>query len=110
MAPEMASDPGCCQLCRRRGVETTRHHLIPRRTHRLKRIRRRFDRDERLERILRVCRPCHSHIHAVLDEKALATRYNNRDALLAHPDIAAFVAWIADKPAGFRPQIRAPRR
>lgn len=99
-----------CALCGRRGVRTTRHHLIPRRTHRLKRIRRRFERADRLGRILHICRPCHSHIHAVLEEKELAEVYNTREALLSHPEIADFVAWIRDKPAGFRPRIRRPKR
>lgn len=107
--PQATGDSDC-ELCRRPGVRTTRHHLIPRRTHRLKRIRKRFERNDRLGRILHICRPCHSHIHAVLGEKELAETYNNRAELLAHPDIAAFVDWIADKPAGFRPQIRRPRR
>ena len=98
-----------CALCERVGVRTTRHHLIPRRTHRLKRIRKRFDREQRLGAILHVCRPCHSHIHAVLGEKELTERYNSRAALLAHPDIAQFVDWLADKPAGFRPRIRKPK-
>lgn len=99
-----------CQLCGREGVRTTRHHLIPRRTHRLKRIRKRFERADRLGRILHVCRPCHSHIHAVLGEKELAEIYNTRTELLAHPEIAQFVAWMADKPAGFRPTIRRPKK
>ncbi|RJS92486.1 hypothetical protein [Salinisphaera sp. Q1T1-3] len=106
----MASDDTTCRICGRIGVKTTRHHLIPRRTHRQKRIRKRFDRDDRLGRILSVCRPCHSHIHAVLSEKALAEVYNTGEALRAHPDIAAFADWIADKPAGFRPTIRRPKR
>lgn len=98
-----------CALCGRRGVRTTRHHLIPRRTHRLKRIRKRFERADRLGRILRVCRPCHSHIHAVLTERELAETYNTRQDLLAHPEITQFVSWIADKPPGFRPTIRRPK-
>lgn len=99
-----------CELCGRVGVRTTRHHLIPKRTHRLKRIRKRFDRDERLAAILRVCRPCHSYIHAALGEKELAETYNSAAALRAHPEIATFIGWLADKPAGFRPQIRKPKR
>lgn len=107
----MAAEAGArCALCGRRGVHTTRHHLIPRRTHRLKRIRRRFERDDRLGRILHICRPCHSHIHAVLGEKELAEIYNSREALLEQPDIAVFVDWIAGKPAGFSPQIRRLKR
>lgn len=101
---------GQCELCGRNGVRTTRHHLIPRRTHRIKRIRKRFDRDDRLGRILYVCRPCHSHIHAVLGEKELAEAYNTKTDLLDHPEIAQFAGWIADKPAGFRPTIRRPNK
>lgn len=76
----------------------------------MKRIRKRFDREQRLGWILPVCRPCHSHIHAVLGEKELAETYNTEADLLDHPEIAAFAAWIADKPAGFRPSIRRPKR
>ncbi len=103
-------EPDCCQLCERREVRLTRHHLIPRRTHRLKRIRRRFSREERQQRVLFLCHPCHKQIHAVLDEKTLAERYHDRDALLGHPDIARFVAWIADKPGGLKTRTHRPRR
>jgi|AntDeeMinimDraft_5_1070356.scaffolds.fasta_scaffold32964_1 hypothetical protein len=106
----MGGSASRCELCGRRGVRTTRHHLIPRRTHRLKRIRKRFDRDERLGAILPVCRPCHSQLHAVLGEKELAETYNSAAALRAHPEIATFIDWLADKPPGFRPQIRRPKR
>lgn len=99
-----------CRLCGRAGVRLTRHHLIPKRTHRLKRIRRRFDRAAREGRLLHVCRPCHKQIHAVLEEKELAERYHHREALLAHPEIAKFVAWIADKPPGFVPQTHRRTR
>jgi len=99
-----------CELCGRAGVRLTRHHLIPRRTHRLKRIRRRFSRDALEARVLRVCPPCHKQIHAVLDEKRLAETYNTRQALLSHPEIAKFAEWIADKPPGFKLRTRQPRR
>lgn len=99
-----------CELCGRAGVVLTRHHLIPRRTHRLKRIRKSFDRARRQGDILRVCRPCHKQIHVLFDEKTLAARYNTRAALLADPEMAKFVAWLADKPPGFVPRARRPRR
>ena len=99
-----------CELCQREGMPLTRHHLIPRRTHRLKRIRKRFDRDTRLGSILMLCKPCHKQIHAVLDEKSLAEHYNNRERLAAHPDIEKFLRWIADKPADFVPRTRSARR
>lgn len=91
----------CCQLCGRHGVELTRHHLIPRTRHRNKQVRKRFERRALLEQILLVCRPCHKQIHALFSEKELATRYNQRDALLADPDMARFVAWIRTKPGTF---------
>ncbi len=99
-----------CELCRRPDFRLTRHHLIPRRTHRLKRIRRRFEREDRLGRILLLCRPCHKQIHAVLSETELVETYNTRAALLEHPAIAEFVAWIADRPPGLNPRTRRPRR
>lgn len=104
------SDEGrdVCALCGRKGVRLTRHHLIPRRTHRLKRIRQRFDREQRIGAILMLCKPCHKQVHAVIDEKTLAERYNSRAALLEHPEIAKFTRWLADKPAGFSPRVRRP--
>jgi hypothetical protein len=87
----------------------TQHHLIPRTRHRNKRTQKQFSRMEMLARILWVCRPCHSHIHTVLSEKELATEYNNRTALLQHPDIQRFVEWLARRPAGYKPHIKRSR-
>lgn len=108
MAPE--TNASTCALCGREGVVLTRHHLIPRRTHRLKRIRKAFGRDRREGAVLWICRPCHKQIHVLFGEKELAERYRTREALLAHPEMAKFVAWIADKPPGFVPRARPPRR
>ena len=87
----------------------TQHHLIPRTRHRNKRVQKQFSRAEMLTRILWVCRPCHSHIHTVLSEKELAVTYNNRAALLQHPDIQRFVEWIRKRPGGFKPQVKRMR-
>jgi hypothetical protein len=93
-------DPPPCELCGRAGPALTKHHLIPRAVHNRKWARRRFGREAMQTRVLWVCKPCHRHIHATLSEKQLAHDYNTRGALLAHPEIARFVRWIADKPAG----------
>lgn len=107
-APADSRVPGpACALCQRPGVELTRHHLIPRMRHRNKRVRRRFDRAERAGRVLAVCRACHKQIHALIDEKALAERFNTREALLNHPELARFVAWVRTKPPGFVPTTRS---
>ena len=88
----------------------TKHHLIPRTRHGNKRTRRRFERSDMQTRILWVCRPCHDHIHAVCTEKELEAHYNTRERLLGHAEIQRFVAWIFDKPAGFKPRSRASKR
>lgn len=46
----------------------------------------------------------------VLGERELAEHYRSREALMAHPQIQTFVAWLSTKPAGFRPKKRATRR
>ena len=101
---------GTCELCGRTGVQLTRHHLVPRTRHRNKRVRRRFSREERTTRILMVCRPCHSQIHALITEKELADRYPSREALLSHPGIRRFVAWIRERPPDLKPRGRRRRR
>jgi hypothetical protein len=97
--------PATCELCGRPIANLTQHHLIPRTRHRNKRVKKQFSRTEMLTRILWVCRPCHSHIHTVLSEKELAMHFNNRTALLQHPDIQRFVDWIRKRPAGLRHQV-----
>lgn len=44
---------------------------------------------------------CHRTIHATLSNAQLARDYASAAALAAHPDIARFLAWVADKPADF---------
>jgi hypothetical protein len=101
--------PVACELCGRTIASLTQHHLIPRTRHRNKRVRKHFSRAEMLTRILWVCRPCHSHIHTVLTEKELAMHFNNRTALLQHPDIQRFVDWVRKRPTGFKPHVNRPR-
>ena len=101
--------PTACELCGRTMASLTQHHLIPRTRHRNKRVQKEFKRSEMLMRILWVCRPCHSHIHTILSEKELAISFNNRTALLQHPDIQRFVEWIRKRPAEFKPQFNRSR-
>ena len=101
--------PAACELCGRTIASLTQHHLIPRTRHRNKRVQKQFSRSEMLARILWVCRPCHSHIHTVLTEKELSMQFNNRAALLQHPDIQRFVDWVRKRPTGFKPHVNRPR-
>lgn len=55
-------------------------------------------------------RICHRQIHAVLTETELARQYATVDALLAHPDISTFVAWVRTKPDDFFVSVRKSAR
>ena len=53
---------------------------------------------------------CHRAIHAAADNKALARLYPTLDTLRAHPEIAAFLRWVASKPPDFHAPTRPRRR
>jgi hypothetical protein len=53
---------------------------------------------------------CHRAIHRALDNKALARDYASPDALRSHPELARFLAWIADKDPDFNAPTRRPKR
>lgn len=107
MSSTVEHEQPVCALCGR-PERLTRHHLIPRTRHRNRRTRRRYRLEELQSAVILLCRPCHSHIHRVLSEKELERAYNTVEALHAHPEIRRFVAWVADRPVGFKP--KAPRR
>lgn len=46
-------------------------------------------------------RICHRQIHAVLTESELARQYATVDALLEHPELKVFLAWVKTKPDDF---------
>ena len=87
------SEPPDCFLCGRPlGRRIEWHHPVP---------KSRGGRD-----VSPVHPICHRTIHATLDNRTLAEAYASADALRAHPDIARFLAWIADKD----PDFHAPTR
>lgn len=88
-----------CALCGRE-ERLTRHHLIPRTRHHNKRNKKTFSRQE-VTRVVGLCRPCHKQVHALFTEKELERDWNSIEKLKSHPEVAAFVAWIATKPFGF---------
>jgi hypothetical protein len=99
---------GKCAICGREET-LTRHHLVPKTRHSNKRNKREFDR-KTVKKTVGICRGCHSQIHAVLTEKELERGFRTVEALLAHPEVAKFAAWIGGKPRGFRPQVDSRRR
>jgi len=78
-----------CPLCQRDipPSQRDRHHLVP---------KSKGGREtEYLHRI------CHRQIHALLTETELAGPYATVEALLQHPELQAFVAWVRTKPDDF---------
>jgi len=88
-----------CELCRRETAHNF-HHLIPRMVHSNRWFKNRYSREE-MRHGLHVCKTCHHAIHDLIpDEKELGRRYNTRDKLLAHPQIANYLRWKRRSQAG----------
>lgn len=87
-----------CPLCGREIPEDQRdeHHLVPK------------SRGGRETQTLH--RICHRQIHALFSEAELETSYATVEALLAHPEMAKFVAWVSRKPPGFFDGTRRSNR
>jgi hypothetical protein len=87
-----------CPICERQIPRSQRdaHHLVPK--------SKGGKQTEYLHRI------CHRQIHALFTETELARQFNSVDALLAHPDIALFVAWIKTKQDDFMERTRKSQR
>ena len=52
---------------------------------------------------------CHRTIHAHFSNAELARQMGEREPLLAKPEIAKFLRWIADKPPDFHVPARCPK-
>lgn len=89
--PPLPSDElPACPLCGRpmvRGPSIDEHHLVPK------------SRGGRAAEL--VHRVCHRKLHATFTESQLAGEYSTWQALRAHPDIAAFIRWLRNKPPEF---------
>ena len=86
-APELLPP---CPLCGRpmvRGPSVDAHHLVPK------------SRGGRTAEP--VHRVCHRKLHATFTETQLACEYSTWAALRTHPEIAAFVRWLRNKPPEF---------
>ena len=92
----MSDLPRDCFLCGRPlGRRIEHHHIVPR---------------SRGGRETAPLHPiCHRVIHRTLGNKELERDYASADALRAHPDIAKFIAWVADKDPDFHAPTRRRR-
>lgn len=89
-----------CAMCER-PMNLTAHHVIPRVTH-AKYLKKGYTR-EFLNTCIMICRQCHSKIHSVEDEKTLARDYNTLDKIVAHPEIARWIAYAKKQKARIKP-------
>lgn len=55
-------------------------------------------------------RICHRQIHALFTETELARQFHTVQTLLAHPEMARFVAWVSRKPDDFDERTRKSQR
>ncbi len=92
----VASDEEACALCGRPlGRRIEWHHVVP---------KSQGGRDT-----VPLHPICHRAIHAVASNKELARRLPTLDALRAVPEMARFLAWIANKPPDFHAPTRGKR-
>jgi hypothetical protein len=89
---QAGSSGGECELCRRQ-MRLTRHHLIPRVTHRT--YRRKGYTREALNFCALICSACHRTVHRTEPNQVLAARYNTVEKLMAHPSIQLWVAFAS---------------
>ena len=88
-----------CPLCDRQlvaGPTIDEHHLLPK------------SHGGKIK--FPIHRICHRKIHATFSERELAKDFSSWSALKLHPEIAAFVAWVANKPLTFYDNSRRPAR
>ncbi|MDB5931650.1 MAG: endonuclease [Polaromonas sp.] len=88
-----------CPLCGRpleTGASVDEHHLVPR--------------SQGGSAKVLMHRICHRKIHATFSERELARSYHTWEALKTHPEIVAFVRWVAGKPPAFYDNSRRPAR
>ncbi|MGG3914696.1 HNH endonuclease [Rossellomorea vietnamensis] len=77
---------GACELCARRNVEITIHHLTP------KEVGGTFLPTAEL------CIPCHKQIHSLYTNEELGARLNTIEELRKDEKIHAFIKWIRKQP------------
>lgn len=87
-----------CPLCGREipADQRDEHHLVPR-----------LKGGKETTALHRIC---HRQIHALFSEAELARSYATVEALLEHPEVQKFVAWVSTKPPGFADSARRSNR
>ena len=82
-----------CALCKRKGTQLTKHHLLPR------------EEGGMVEHIVLLCEACHRQIHALYTNKELAVRLNTLQKLKGDSKIKRYIQFIIKQPAGKKIKI-----
>jgi hypothetical protein len=77
--------------------EVTQHHLVPK------------DEGGGGGPVADLCPACHRQLHALYDNRALATRLGSLEALRADPTVQRFVRWVRKQDPGRRVAVRRAR-
>jgi len=56
------------------------------------------------------CHDCHGQLHALVNEKELASSYRTLERILSHPGFAKFVKWIFGRGGTFGHRMCNARR
>jgi hypothetical protein len=94
-APAAALQETCALCARPLGKRIEWHHPVPK--------------SEGGRRTVPLHPICHRIIHATFDNATLAREGGDLPALRAHPELARFLDWIADKPPDFHAPTRRRR-
>lgn len=90
---EEEEEDGCCKICER-NMRLTRHHLIPRETHKRYLKQGKYTK-EQLNQTAAICRMCHSAIHRFFTNVELGEHYNTVELLLEQDKIVRHAKWAA---------------
>ena len=83
-----------CQLCCR-NVELTFHHLIPKKSQKIKFIKQKHAQLNLNTYGINVCRDCHKMIHKLISHKHLALYYYSKEKLLQNVQLKKFINWVS---------------
>ncbi|MGD6817722.1 HNH endonuclease [Metabacillus sp. 84] len=78
---------GTCRLCRRKDVEITIHHLVPK------------EMGGTFLPTAPLCIPCHKQIHALYTNDELAARLSAIEDLQRDEKLSKFIKWIRKQPS-----------
>lgn len=88
------NDMRICELCGRKEVETTVHHLLPK------------EMGGTFGETADLCIPCHKQIHALYTNQEIASRLTTLKELREDEKLSSFIKWIRKQPSTKMMKIR----